>query len=203
MSEDRPRMSNVESRITAPVELFEPAVAELLRRIPETWQAYRADDLSENQEQAIFLLTAAGMVERRERLRLRCVNHPVFGEATITFTGEYGGVEALESAAARIWDDWKDAYAAWTQGDTADSPATYCERLEPSEWRLTPEGVMARQDLDGAEGRVFVFVLRRGIFDGRIRIADGQPFRREPVRGRARWSRRRPWTWRTPRAGNG
>lgn len=62
--------SNISGRITASVEKLEAAVAELLRLIPDTWQAYRPDDLSETKAQAIFLLTAAGIVERRERLRL-------------------------------------------------------------------------------------------------------------------------------------
>lgn len=52
-------LSNIPGRITASAEMLEAAVAELLRRIPETWQAYKPDELSETQEQALFLLTAA------------------------------------------------------------------------------------------------------------------------------------------------
>ena len=40
-------LSNISGRITASAGMLEPAVAELLRWIPETWQAYRPDDLSE------------------------------------------------------------------------------------------------------------------------------------------------------------
>jgi len=182
-------LSNIPGRITASAlsaNMLEAAVAELLRRIPDTWQAHKPDDLSETQEQALFLLTAAGMVERRERLRLRFANHPVVAEATITMTGEYGGIEAFERLAARLWDDWEDAYAAWKHSDAANVSPAHCERLEPSEWRLTPEGVMARQDLDGGEqARVFDFVLKRGFFDDRPRMMpDGRVTRREPVRGK-------------------
>ena len=177
--------SNIPGRITAPAEMLEPAVAELLRRIPDTWQAYRPDDLTETQSQALFLLTAADMVERRERLRMRMLNHPIVVEATITATGEFGGVEALEALAASLWADWKDAYGQWNRGDTREVAPFHCERLEPAEWRLTPEGVLARQDLaDGEQGRVFDFVLRRGIFDGQPRMINGRIFRREPVRGK-------------------
>ncbi len=175
--------SNIPGRITASAEMLEAAVVELLRRIPETWQEYRPDDLTETQSQGLFLLVAAGMVERRERLRLRFANHPVVAEATITMTGEYGGIEALEPLVANLWADWQDAFRAWKRGDAANVSPAHCERLEPSEWRLTDQGVIARQDLDGAEGRVFDFVLRRGIFDGRSRMVNGRPFRREAVRG--------------------
>ncbi|MCD6365472.1 MAG: hypothetical protein J7M14_06310 [Planctomycetes bacterium] len=177
-------MSNIPGRITAPAEMLEDAIAELLRRIPETWQAYRPDDLSETKAQAIFLLTAAGMVERRERLRLRFASHPVAAEATITFAGEYGGIEAMESITARLWDDWQDAYAAWKKGDAANVSPAHCERLEPTEWRLTDQGVIARKDLDGTgpqgadmrplpQGTVFDFVLKKDFFK-----------RRAPVRGK-------------------
>jgi hypothetical protein len=40
-------LSNIPGRITASAEMLEAAVAELLRLIPETWQAYRPDDLSD------------------------------------------------------------------------------------------------------------------------------------------------------------
>ena len=177
--------SNIPGRITAPAEMLEPAVAELLRRIPDTWQAYRPDDLTETQSQALFLLTAAGMVERRERLRLRMVNHPVVAEATITVTGEYGDVEALEPIAAQLWADWQDSFHKWKEGDTPNVASLHCERLEPSEWRLTDQGVAARKSLaDGEQNVVFDFVLKRGFFDGQPRLVNGRVCRREPVRGK-------------------
>jgi hypothetical protein len=178
-------MSNIPGRITASAEMLEVAVAELLHRIPETWQAYEPDDLSETKAQGLFLLTAAGMVERRERLRLRFANHPVVAEATITMTGEYGGIEALEPLVANLWSDWQDAFRVWKKGDAANVSPAHCERLEPSEWRLTDQGQIARQDIQkGEQKTVFDFVLKRGFFDGRPRpLPDGRASRREPVRG--------------------
>ncbi len=163
-----PIQSNIPGRITASAEMLAPAISELLRRIPDTWQAYRPDDLTETQAQALFLLTAAGMVERRERLRLRMLNHPVVMEAAFTATGEHGGVDALQFLAASTWTEWQDAYRQWKSGDTANVPPMHCERLEPSEWRLTDQGVSARQDVGGGqEARVQDFVLKSGIFKGR------------------------------------
>jgi hypothetical protein len=180
--------AHIAERITAPDEMLRPAIAELLRRIPDTWQVYRPDDLTEIQAQALFLLTAAGMVERRERLRLKMFNHPLVAEATITATGEYGGAEALKDLVASMWPDWQDAFREWKKGDAANMPSGICERLEPSEWRLTDQGVIARKDLDNdtqAQGAVFDFVLRRGFFDGRPRLLpNGRISQRGPVRGK-------------------
>lgn len=169
--------SNISERITAPTEMLEPAVGELLRRISETWQTYNPDDLTETQSQALFLLVAAGMVERRERMRMRFADHPVIAEATITFTGENGGLEALQALCTNFWPDWKDAFQSWQQSEAAGDLPAHCEHLEPSEWRLTDQGVIARTDLDAppdedipAEVRrqyVFDFVLKRGVFKDR------------------------------------
>jgi hypothetical protein len=178
--------SNIPGRITAPAEMLENAIGELLRRIPETWQAHRPDDLTEVQTQALFLLTAAGMVERRLRLRMTMANHPVVAEATITFTGEYGPIEALKPLFADLWADWQDAYRQWKQGDTAHVAPAHCERVEPSEWRLTVEGVQALTGLaNGEESKVFDFVLKRGLLDGQPhKMPDGGIFRRGPVLGK-------------------
>ena len=177
--------SNIPDRVTAPPELLEPVLAELLGRIPDTWQTYRPDHLTEIQAQGLFLLTAAGMVQRRERLRLGMANQPLVAEATLEATGEYGMVEALEPLAAHLWSDWREAFRAWTDGETRDVSPFYCERLGPAEWRLTDQGVLARQDLvAGQSRRVFDFVLGLGFFDGRPRLLPGGRItRRQQVRG--------------------
>ena len=93
--------SNIPDRITAPPEQLEPAIADLLARIPDTWQVYRPDDLTAVQGQTLFLLTAAGMVQRRERLRLSMAGAAAAVEATLEATGESGLVEAMERLAAQ------------------------------------------------------------------------------------------------------
>ena len=147
--------------------LLQDAVATLLRRIPERWAEYDADTLTATESQALSLLVAAGMVERRIRLRMRLHNHPVAAEATITATGEYGFVEAMEPVLATMWAEWKDAYNAWRTGETRGAPPSVTEHLKPDEWRLTDQGALARADLDGDNPHVALdFVLRRGFFDG-------------------------------------
>jgi hypothetical protein len=182
-------LSNMPGRVTASADMLEAAVAELLRLIPETWQAYRPDDLSETKAQGLFLLTAAGLVERRERLRLRFAGHPISAEATITCTGEYGGFEAVEPLVANLWADWQDAVRAWKKGDTANVSPAHCERLEPSEWRLTPEGVIERKHLAGSERErraTMDFILQRGIYDRKPHVSpfNGRVFHQKPIRGK-------------------
>lgn len=64
--------------------------------MPELWEEYDADSLTATDSKALFLLVAAGMVERRIRFRVRLHTHPVGVEATVTATGEYGFAEAME-----------------------------------------------------------------------------------------------------------
>jgi len=152
-------------------DLLQDAVAALLHRIPERWAEYDADALTATESQALFLLVAAGMVERRIRLRARLHNHPVAVEATITATGEYGFAEAMEPVLASMWGEWKDAYHAWRTGETRGALLSVTEHLKPDEWRLTDQGALARADLDGGHAeRALDFVLRRGFFDGQPRL---------------------------------
>lgn len=165
-------MSNRPASPDSGEALIEQAIRTLLRRIPETWAEYDADRLTATEENALFLLVAAGMVERRIRLLMRTHNHPVAVEATITATGEYGFVEAVEPVLASMWDEWKDAYHAWRMGEVRNASFSITEHLKPDEWRLTDQGVLARADLDGGSAEQFVldFVLRRGFCDGKPRL---------------------------------
>jgi len=166
------------------VPLLQDSVRDLLKSVPETWAEYDADALTASQSKALFLLVAAGMIERRVRFRTRILNHPVAVEGMLTATGEYGVVEALRDVLPIMWSDWRDALHEWRTGETRRGPTFFTERLKPDEWRLTDQGVLARRDLEeGHASSVFDFVLRRGFFDGRPRIVDGRIAAREPVRG--------------------
>jgi hypothetical protein len=126
------------------------------------------------------------MVERRERMRLMMLNHPLIVEATITATGEYGAVEALMPLAAQTWKHWQGAFRQWQEGHTRNIPPFHCERLEPAEWRLTDQGIIARKDVKSGNKDIAVdFVLKRGFFDGQpYEMPDGSLSIRRPVRGK-------------------
>jgi hypothetical protein len=164
------------------VRTIEQAIVHLLRTVPETWEDYDPSTLSELQEQAVYLLVAASMIERRITLRLRMAGHPVAVEATFTVTGEVGLSQALDFVVADIWKDWREAFE-----QCGGRPASYCcERIGNEQWRLTAIGVVARNDLAaGNEATVLDFVLRRGLFDGQPhRLPDGRIIQRPPVAGR-------------------
>jgi hypothetical protein len=150
-------------------DLLKPEIAGLLRRIPETWTEFDMDSLTAVQSNALFLLTAAGMVERRGRVRCEMVNHPTCTEETFEATGEGGFVEALEYSTAAMWQVWDESYREWRKKMPEGTPAFRAEAIKPQEWRLTAEGAIARGDLDGTHtdgspGAVFDFVLKRGFY---------------------------------------
>jgi len=153
----------------AEADLLKPAIAELLRTIPETWAEVDLAALTANQDTALFLLTAAGMVERRGWLRSTIANHPTCFEVRFQATGEGGFAKALEHATAIEYAAWGDAWRAWKAGETGHVSPFHTEAMKPQEWRLTNEGVIARGDLDGTNPNpmpkdVFDFVLKRGFF---------------------------------------
>jgi hypothetical protein len=162
-------------------DTVESLVARFLRVVPETWTDHDPTKSSELHERALDLLTTAGMIERRVTLRLRMIGHPALVEATITMTGEAGLAQAMEFVLKDLWNDWREAFE-----QRGDGPVSHCERIGNEQWRLTAEGVAARNDLDaGNAATVFDFVLRRGFFDGQPRLLpDGRISQRLPVPGR-------------------
>jgi len=163
------------------------AVESLLRSIPERWTDFDHDELSAAEQRAVFLLVAAGLVERRIGVRGEFAGQVPAIECTIDATGEYGIVEALEPVAAEVWTVWGPAFAAWKAGDAAASTPFRFTRIGLDRWRLTEQGVIARDDLSvdapspgaaafiGSRQRALEFVLRTG------HQAD-----RPPVRGEGR-----------------
>jgi hypothetical protein len=152
-------------RTDAEADLLKPAIVELLQTIPETWAEFDNDKLTAVQSNALFLLVAAGLVERRFRVRLQMLSHPTIYEATLAVTGEAGFVDAMKPLTATAWKDWRDAYQVWKDGEHADAPAVHCESVRPDEWRLTDQGMIGRGDISGAGAEMTIdFVLKRGFF---------------------------------------
>ncbi len=156
-------------RTDAEADLLKPAIAELLRMIPETWVEFDLDRLTVIQDNALFLLTAAGMVERRGWLRSTIANHPTAFEVRFQTTGEGGFAKAMEQAAAAEYETWKEAWRTWKAGETKNVSPFRTEAMKPQEWRLTDQGILARGDL-GTPDRgtdpdaTFDFIFKRGFF---------------------------------------
>ena len=126
----------------AEADLLKPAIAELLRTIPESWAEFDLDRLTVIQDNALFLLTAAGMVERRGWLRSTIANHPTAFEVRFQATGEGGFAKAMEQAVAAEYETWKETWRKWKVGETKDVSPFRTEAMKPQEWRLTDQGVV-------------------------------------------------------------
>ncbi|MCW5775866.1 MAG: hypothetical protein KIS87_05405 [Phycisphaeraceae bacterium] len=163
------------------------AVESLLRSIPERWADFDHDELSAAEQRAVFLLVAAGLVERRIGVRGEFAGQAPAIEFTVDATGEYGLVEAMESVVAETWTMWGQAFVAWKVSDAGASTPFRFTRTGLDRWRLTEQGVTARDDLGvdapspgaaafvGSRQRALEFVLRAG-----------HQSNRPPVRGEGR-----------------
>ncbi|MGV6814302.1 MAG: hypothetical protein ACWA5W_04730 [Phycisphaerales bacterium] len=120
----------------------------LLRTIPERWHDFDHDDLTATEQQALFLLVAAGLVERRISVKGEFVGQAPAIEFTIDVTGEYGIIEAMEPVAAEMWTKWGPAFESWKASDAGGTTPFRFTRPGSDRWRLTDHGVMARGDLD-------------------------------------------------------
>ena len=85
-------------------------VESLLRSIPERWSDFDHDALASTEQRALFLLVAAGLVERRIGVRGEFAGQGPTVEFTIDATCEYGLVEAMEPVAAEMWTAWGPAF---------------------------------------------------------------------------------------------
>jgi hypothetical protein len=165
-------------------DAVDKAVMELLHEVPEAWAELEHDGLTAVEQEALRLLTAAGMVERRFSIRLLLIGHPVQIDVTVTATGEHGLAQAMEPVLRKSWDAWAKFYRAHRDGPEEDRPKVFCENTGPDMWRLTKDGVLARQDLeDGRAKTVLDFVQRRtAVFYRRVIPGFGRTERLDTTR---------------------
>ena len=152
--------------------LLERAAARLLVGIPEIWEQFQHDDLSAIDQRALLLLTAAALVERRLTLRIESLIDSYSALVEVVATGHRGMYEAMEAVMAQMWSSVGHAYSEWVKTHGGLAPAQ-SEVLEQS-WRLTDQGVVAREDLRKSnEDRGFVFdwIFNRGLCAFRPRPA--------------------------------
>lgn len=157
------------------------AIACLLRTAPETWADLDQDGLTAVEQEALGLLTAAGMVERRFSIRLSLIGHPAQITVTATATGDHGLAEAMEPVLRKAWDAWQEFWSARREAPEEQRPKVFCEKAGSEMWRLTRNGVLARQDLDSGNSKcVLDFVYRRPpVFTGMIVSGYGRAERLE------------------------
>jgi len=123
------------------------AIEDLLRRTPDKWQRVDTDQYSVTEQQALLRLVAAGLVERRNTVRLDMAGQNEGFEATIAMTGEAGLLQAIEPALAESWSRWSGAIEDWRRRTGAASRPFRVTKIGGDEWRLTEHGLLARADL--------------------------------------------------------
>jgi len=165
-----PSTNLVVCRRVEPLGELDRALLDLLDRLPLTWESLDHDKLTAAEQEALKLLTTGGLVERRLAFSLRLIGHAVSVEATVTATGEYGIVEALEPVAKAAWQAWAGDYLKGKAGAPQDQPAFHCERVGPEQARLTQEGQQAKADVDSGQTRMVLDFLhkRTVVFAGRV-----------------------------------
>lgn len=160
--------------VTTHMPELSAVVKSLLHSIPERWTDFAHDALSHTEQNAMFLLIAAGLVERRIGVRGEFAGLAPAVEFTIDATGEYGLVEAMEPVAVEMWTKWGPAFEAWKASDAGGSTPFRFTRTGLDRWRLTEQGIIARGDLDieapnpgaaavvGSYQRAIEFITRTG-----------------------------------------
>jgi hypothetical protein len=160
--------SNIPSAIPKSPEevaLLEVAISQLLGRVTEKWQSCDLNDLTSLEQRAQFLLIAAGMIERRMEMKVECLIASFSAEFELVATGEYGIADALDPLIHQMWTAVSEVWIT-SHGKGA---TTHFEIISDS-WRLTDQGVIARNDLAKTSydrRTVFDFVLRQRFFSSR------------------------------------
>lgn len=137
------------------------AVLALLRSLPLKWGPLDPDSLTATEQEALKLLMAGGMVERRFSIRVSLLGHPDGFEATMTATGECGFAEGFEAVLKASWQAWAGDYLRDKAGAPQDQPTFHCERIGVEEARLTAEGQQARADVEAGQARTVLDFLHR------------------------------------------
>ncbi|HEY0984836.1 hypothetical protein [Schlesneria sp.] len=134
-----------------------------MNKLPEQWQSIDQQTLTSTEQRTLFLLTAAGLVERQLKFRVASVLGTFAADVEVVATGEFGFVQALQPVITQMWSASRDEYERWMK-EHGDFP-TFPFELVVEFWRLTDQGVIAKQDLaTGVHDRLYVFdyVLKRG-----------------------------------------
>lgn len=142
-------------------DALDQALSALLSSIPPNWKPLDSDALTATEQEALKLLTGAGLAERRFGFRLCLLGHTVIIEATITATGEQGLGQAVEPVANAAWQAWADEYRKYVGHTAGGRPQIHCEKTESEMGRLTSYGQEALADLQSGQEKMVLDFIRR------------------------------------------
>jgi len=139
------------------VEPLDRAILDLLCSLPATWREHDAEALSATQQEAVRLLTEAGLVERRIWLTARMGGQPDEIELTVVVSGE-GVMPLIGERIFKTVPHWLDA-----DGRTRGQVTLAASRVQI---RLSDQGELARHDYEHQTpekpSAVVAFVRRLG-----------------------------------------
>ncbi len=141
------------------------AIVGLLRTIPDTWATFDSDTQTAIQSMALDHLTAAGLVERRHTICLSMADAPTAMELRFEAT-ERRIRDRMETRGSPPPDMWQDECKKWQSGASANQSPFHSREVPPAEWRLSDQGVIARDGLGNPEElrSAIDFVLKQGFF---------------------------------------
>ncbi len=158
---NRPLPTSEPNRNPPTANELDAAILDLLARLPLRWEPIDLDGMSATEQEALKLLTAGGMVERRFSIRVSLIGQPECVEATLTATGECGFAEGFEPVLKSAWQAWAGEYLRGRAGAPQDQPTFHCERIGAEEARLTTDGQQARTDIEAGKARTVLDFLHR------------------------------------------
>lgn len=143
---------------------MDQAILDLVKSLPNIWKMFEFDTLSSTQQEALKILVGAGMVEQRNKMRLRMIGEPQILFITFRITGECGLSEVGDKIAAAV-PNWRSA-----AGNLKNQLLS--ERDSQFQMRLTDQGDIAQGDImDGLGLMVLHFVKKIGRYAGRETVA--------------------------------
>jgi hypothetical protein len=120
------------------------AVLHLLLLIPESWKKFNRDTLTAAEDEAVGHLMASGLIELRWCTRITLPGHPTEFHATLRRTG---CPTEDDSFTARLYAEWGPTIEDWRAAHPNQKTPVHFEVDQEQEWRLTDQGVLAREDV--------------------------------------------------------
>jgi len=153
----RARQSPDAGRPRPKVDPLDRAILDMLDKLPLHWGTVNTDDLTATEQQALKLLTRAGLVENRIRVRAWTDGFPQTVNMQFRVSGEYPSTDLVKEALHAV-PEWLDGEGRLRGGFTLQSNGVF-------DVRLTDQGELAKHDYDTntADNPSFVLAFIRGI----------------------------------------
>jgi len=139
------------------VEPLDRAILGLLCAIPPRWKEIAYNELTSSEQEALRLMTRAGLVEERLRVRAWMDGFPQTVAMQFCVTGEYRNAEIAQRVLDTV-PEWKDK-------DGRSRNSFHIQADSVLRARLTHEGDLAKHDYESDQlSGICAFVRKKGMF---------------------------------------